>query len=195
MESAFAPRILLRSSGLQANIIPLQRPHSRPRSNPLTGIGPVFREISMRKLSRATLVAAVLALSFGSVTGMNTAMAQSAKPVTTASGLQTIDTVVGTGASPRPNQTAVVHYTGWLYANGTKGKKFDSSVDRNEPFDFPVGAGRVIKGWDEGVAGMKVGGKRTLIVPPNLGYGASGAGGVIPPNATLMFDVELISLK
>jgi peptidylprolyl isomerase len=173
----------------------LQTPQSRARSGARTGIGPVFREISMRKLSRATLVAAVLALSFGSVTGMNTAMAQSAKPVTTASGLQTIDTVVGTGASPRPNQTAVVHYTGWLYTNGTKGKKFDSSVDRNEPFDFPVGAGRVIKGWDEGVAGMKVGGKRTLIVPPNLGYGASGAGGVIPPNATLMFDVELISLK
>jgi peptidylprolyl isomerase len=122
-------------------------------------------------------------------------MAQGAKPVTTASGLQTIDTVVGTGASPRANQTAVVHYTGWLYANGTKGKQFDSSKDSGRPFEFPVGAGRVIKGWDEGVASMKVGGKRTLIVPPNLGYGASGAGGVIPPNATLMFDVELISLK
>jgi len=124
------------------------------------------------------------------------AMSQSAaKPVTTSSGLQIIDTKVGTGASPRPNQTAVVHYTGWLYTNGAKGQKFDSSVDRGEPFEFPVGQGRVIKGWDEGVATMKIGGKRTLIVPPGLGYGARGAGGAIPPNATLMFDVELLGVK
>ena len=123
-------------------------------------------------------------------------MSQSAtSPVTTSSGLQYIDTKPGTGAQPKQNQTAVVHYTGWLYENGVKGRKFDSSVDRNDPFEFPVGAGRVIKGWDEGVAGMKVGGKRTLIVPPQLGYGARGAGGVIPPNATLMFDVELLGLK
>lgn len=121
--------------------------------------------------------------------------AQSAKPVTTASGLQYIDTKPGTGAQPRQNQTVVVHYTGWLYVNGAKGKKFDSSVDRGEPFEFPVGAGRVIRGWDEGVGSMKVGGKRTLIIPPQLGYGANGAGGVIPPNATLMFDVELLGLK
>jgi len=127
---------------------------------------------------------------------MDESAAQSAaKPVTTASGLQYIDTKPGTGAQPRPNQTVVVHYTGWLYANGAKGKKFDSSVDRNEPFEFPVGAGRVIRGWDEGVGLMKVGGKRTLIIPPALGYGASGAGGVIPPNATLMFDVELLGVK
>jgi peptidylprolyl isomerase len=124
------------------------------------------------------------------------AMTQSAaKPVTTSSGLQIIDTKVGTGASPRPNQTAVVHYTGWLYTSGAKGQKFDSSVDRGEPFEFPVGQGRVIKGWDEGVASMKIGGKRTLIVPPALGYGARGAGGAIPPNATLMFDVELLGVK
>ena len=119
---------------------------------------------------------------------------QTSRPMTTASGLQTIDTKEGTGPSPA-GKTAVVHYTGWLYENGQKGKKFDSSVDRGQPFEFPVGQGRVIKGWDEGIATMKVGGKRTLIVPPALGYGARGAGGVIPPNATLMFDVELLGVK
>jgi len=98
-------------------------------------------------------------------------------------------------ASPRTGQTVTVHYTGWLYENGVKGKKFDSSVDRGEPFEFPIGQQRVIAGWDEGVATMKVGGKRTLIIPPQLGYGARGAGGVIPPNATLMFDVELLAVK
>ncbi len=115
--------------------------------------------------------------------------------MTTASGLQIIDTMAGTGASPKPGQTCVMHYTGWLYEDGKKGKKFDSSVDRNEPFEFPIGQHRVIAGWDEGVATMKVGGKRTLIIPPALGYGARGAGGVIPPNATLMFDVELLAVK
>jgi peptidylprolyl isomerase len=124
------------------------------------------------------------------------AKAQTAgKPMTTASGLQIIDSTVGTGASPKPGQTCVMHYTGWLYENGVKGKKFDSSVDRNEPFEFPIGQKRVIAGWDEGVATMHVGGKRTLIIPPALGYGARGAGGVIPPNATLMFDVELLAVK
>ena len=126
----------------------------------------------------------------------NACHAQSAaKPVTTSTGLQIIDTKPGTGASPRPARPCVVHYTGWLYENGEKGKKFDSSVDRNEPFEFPIGQGRVIKGWDEGVASMKIGGKRTLIIPPALGYGARGAGGAIPPNATLMFDVELLGVK
>ena len=115
--------------------------------------------------------------------------------MTTASGLQIIDSTVGTGASPKPGQTCVMHYTGWLYENGVKGKKFDSSVDRNEPFEFPIGQHRVIAGWDEGVATMKVGGKRTLISPPALGYGARGAGGVIPPNATLIFEVELLDVK
>jgi peptidylprolyl isomerase len=144
----------------------------------------------------ATLAALILTASMAPMVSDDSASAQSAaKAVTTASGLQMIDTKVGTGASPRANQTAVVHYTGWLYENGVKGKKFDSSVDRNEPFEFPVGAGRVIRGWDEGVATMKIGGKRTLIVPPQLGYGARGAGGAIPPNATLIFDVELLGVK
>ena len=129
------------------------------------------------------------------VSPLTPAHAQQGKRMTTADGLTIIDVKEGTGPSPKRGQTVEVHYTGWLYENGHKGKKFDSSVDRNEPFDFPVGAGRVIKGWDEGVISMKVGGKRTLIIPPALGYGARGAGGVIPPNATLMFDVELLGVK
>ena len=115
--------------------------------------------------------------------------------VTTASGLKMTDTQIGSGDSPKTGQICVMHYTGWLYANGAKGQKFDSSLDRGRPFEFPIGTGRVIKGWDEGVASMKVGGKRTLIIPPELGYGARGAGGVIPPNATLIFDVELLGVK
>jgi peptidylprolyl isomerase len=119
-----------------------------------------------------------------------------AQPVmTTPSGMKIIDIKVGTGPMPRPGQTCVMNYTGWLYENGAKGKKFDSSLDRNEPFEFKIGAHQVIAGWDEGVATMKVGGKRTLIIPPELGYGARGAGGVIPPNATLIFDVELLAVK
>ena len=115
--------------------------------------------------------------------------------MTTASGLTITDTKIGEGATPHTGQTCVMHYTGWLYENGAKGKKFDSSVDRGEPFEFTIGVGQVIKGWDEGVATMKIGGKRTLIIPPALGYGARGAGGVIPPNATLIFDVELLEVK
>jgi len=115
--------------------------------------------------------------------------------MTTPSGLKITDSKVGTGATPKAGQICVMHYTGWLYEGGTKGKKFDSSVDRGQPFEFPLGQRRVIGGWDEGVATMKVGGKRTLIIPPELGYGARGAGGVIPPNATLIFDVELLDVK
>ena len=109
-------------------------------------------------------------------------------------GLQTIDTQPGTGAEARKGQTVTVHYTGWLYQNGQQGAKFDSSRDRNDPFRFALGAGMVIRGWDEGVAGMKVGGMRTLIIPPELGYGARGAGGVIPPGATLKFNVQLLAV-
>jgi FKBP-type peptidyl-prolyl cis-trans isomerase FkpA len=112
--------------------------------------------------------------------------------ITTPSGLQYDDTTVGGGAEAKPGQHVHVHYTGWLFNNGQQGAKFDSSVDRNDPFSFTLGDGMVIKGWDEGVAGMKIGGKRTLIIPPQLGYGARGAGGVIPPNATLKFEVELL---
>ncbi len=113
----------------------------------------------------------------------------------TASGLQYEDTQAGTGASPQRGQTCVMHYTGWLWENGAKGKKFDSSVDRGSPFEFPLGMGRVIKGWDEGVASMKVGGKRTLLIPPALGYGDRGAGGVIPGGATLLFEVDLLGIR
>ena len=112
----------------------------------------------------------------------------------TASGLSFEDTQVGTGASPERGQTCKMHYTGWLWVDGAKGAKFDSSLDRGRPFEFPLGMGRVIKGWDEGVASMKVGGKRTLLLPPALGYGERGAAGVIPPGATLLFEVELLGV-
>jgi FKBP-type peptidyl-prolyl cis-trans isomerase len=104
----------------------------------------------------------------------------------------------GTGPAIKTGQTAVVHYTGWLYVEDApdhKGTKFDSSLDRNDPFSFPVGGGQVIQGWDQGVAGMQVGGQRRLVIPAELGYGSRGAGGVIPPNATLLFDVELLSIR
>ncbi|AYO82650.1 MULTISPECIES: FKBP-type peptidyl-prolyl cis-trans isomerase [Methylobacterium] len=121
--------------------------------------------------------------------------AANAEIVTLPSGLKYQDEVVGTGPEPKAGQQVTVQYTGWLDEGGKKGKKFDSSRDRNQPFSFPLGAGQVIKGWDLGVATMKTGGKRTLIIPPELGYGARGAGGVIPPNATLIFDVELLGAK
>ena len=147
----------------------------------------------MSSLSRRSVLAASFA-AIGSCVMYGSAEAQ--VPVKTPSGLTIIDTKVGTGASPRAGQICVMHYTGWLYENGAKGKKFDSSVDRGQPFEFPLGQGRVIKGWDEGVASMKVGGTRTLIIPASLGYGASGAGGgLIPPNATLIFNVQLLGVK
>ena len=147
-----------------------------------------FQRMITRAPSALALMAAVLFAIAGSAVAAG-------KKVTTASGLQIIDTVEGTGAQPKRGQICVMHYTGWLYVNGKKGKKFDSSVDRGRPFEFPIGVGRVIAGWDEGVATMKVGGKRTLIIPSELGYGSRGAGGVIPPNATLVFDVELLAVR
>ena len=139
--------------------------------------------------------AAVATVSPLTLTPLAARAAGAATMTTTASGLQFTDATVGTGASPVNGQTCVMHYTGWLYNEGVKGKKFDSSVDRGQPFEFKIGQGQVIGGWDEGVASMKVGGTRTLIIPPALGYGARGAGGVIPANATLMFDVELLGVK
>jgi peptidylprolyl isomerase len=115
--------------------------------------------------------------------------------IETNSGLKYEDTMVGTGTSPSRGQTCVMHYTGWLWQNDAKGNKFDSSVDRGRPFSFQIGVGMVIKGWDEGVSTMQIGGKRTLLIPAELGYGARGAGGVIPPNATLLFEVELLEVK
>lgn len=142
-------------------------------------------------LSRRAFAAATVFL------GLAAAMPVAAQQeVTTPSGLKYIDVKVGNGETARAGQNAVVHYTGWLYIAGEKGRQFDSSRTRGQPFTFPLGGGRVIKGWDEGVVGMKTGGQRTLIIPPGLGYGAQGAGGgVIPPNATLIFDVELLELK
>jgi peptidylprolyl isomerase len=150
-----------------------------------------------RANARAALALAAALAGVFAVSAAAPATAQTVgKAITTPSGLQSIDTKIGAGASPQPGQICVMHYTGWLYQDGAKGKKFDSSLDRGKPFEFTIGKQQVIQGWDEGVATMKVGGKRTLIIPPQLGYGARGAGGgVIPPNATLIFDVELLGVK
>jgi FKBP-type peptidyl-prolyl cis-trans isomerase len=141
------------------------------------------------------LLAAMLALALVLLAGCGASPATSAgsggTQVSLPNGLTYTDDQVGTGAEAQTGKTAVVHYTGWLL----DGTKFDSSRDRGQPFSFPLGRGQVIKGWDEGVVGMKVGGKRTLVIPPDLGYGAHGAGGVIPPNATLKFEVELVDVR
>jgi peptidylprolyl isomerase len=142
------------------------------------------------------LVCAVLALAIvTTVTPSERSIAATNQVVEMPNGLKYTDTKTGDGATATAGSKVSVHYTGWLYNNDTKGAKFDSSVDRGQPFQFTLGAHQVIAGWDEGVAGMKVGGKRTLVIPPELGYGARGAGGVIPPNATLMFDVELLGVQ
>ena len=149
--------------------------------------------MKMIKFAKSALMAMAL---LASCIHVSSAFAQTqGNRVTTASGLQIKDITVGTGASPRAGQTCIMHYTGWLYVDGKKDKKFDSSVDRGQPFEFPIGQRRVIAGWDEGVASMKIGGKRELIIPPALGYGERGAGGVIQPNATLIFEVELLGVK
>jgi FKBP-type peptidyl-prolyl cis-trans isomerase len=156
------------------------------------GLGLVSRGLVTHLHAVAVVMVLVLTPTIGwggamtaGETGSNTS------EIITPSGLRYIDRTIGTGDVAVVGKTTTVHYTGWL----ENGKKFDSSVDRGQPFSFPLGAGRVIKGWDEGVAGMKVGGKRTLTIPANLGYGARGAGGVIPPNATLIFDVELLGVR
>ena len=138
--------------------------------------------------NRVSVVYLVIFCMFG---GGLVAQAGEQKPVTTDSGLQYIDLKVGDGREAQVGETAIVHYTGWL----KDGTKFDSSVDRNQPFSFRLGAGRVIKGWDEGVVGMKICSKRQLLIPPHLGYGSRGAGRIIPPNANLTFDVELLDLR
>jgi peptidylprolyl isomerase len=145
------------------------------------------------KISRRLLLGA-----FAAMTAIDPADAQApdlATATKTRSGLGILDIREGSGAVPSAGQMARVHYTGWLLEDGKRGRKFDSSVDRGQPFEFPLGQGRVIRGWDEGVATMKIGGQRTLVIPPELGYGARGAGNVIPPNATLVFDVELLGAR
>jgi peptidylprolyl isomerase len=146
----------------------------------------------MRMFSK-TLAAALVAAA--ATVALAPAVGHAQETTLTASGLKFTDVKVGSGAEAKPGKTVSVHYTGWLYNGGTKGKKFDSSRDRGEPFEFSLGGGQVIQGWDEGVAGMKVGGKRTLVIPPNLGYGQRGAGSAIPGGATLLFDVELVGVK
>ncbi len=148
-------------------------------------------------MNRLTLLPLALLLSAGIFT---TACSEQASTMEKSNVTELIktDTKLGAGAEAVAGHDVTVHYTGWLYdekAADHKGRKFDSSRDRNDPFVFPLGAGHVIKGWDQGVAGMKVGGQRTLTIPPQLGYGARGAGGVIPPNATLVFDVELLGVR
>jgi peptidylprolyl isomerase len=152
---------------------------------------------NVEKLIILLLLAAAIAIPACSQKEKNTMNSAQKSPaaatdkyIKTASGLSYLDITPGTGPSPSPGKQVKVHYTGWL-ENGTK---FDSSVDRGQPFVFPIGIGQVISGWDEGVMSMKVGGKRKLIIPPQLGYGANGAGGVIPPNATLIFEVELLDV-
>ncbi|MGO8952361.1 MAG: FKBP-type peptidyl-prolyl cis-trans isomerase [Rhodomicrobium sp.] len=142
----------------------------------------------------ALAVAIASAGCSGGLLGSGTAQVD-ANAVTPVSSLQITDIKVGTGLTPKPGQICVVHYTGWIYENGAKGKKFDSSVDRKKPFSFVLGEHQVIDGWERGVSTMKAGGKRTLIIPSSLGYGATGNGAAIPPNATLIFEVELLDVK
>jgi len=157
---------------------------------------PLFKNVCA---SLAVAASAALLSAFAVPSAAQTPITQgNSKLDATPNDLQKIEVKQGTGTEATSGKAVVVHYTGWLYDTtkpNSHGAKFDSSRDRNEPFGFVLGAGRVIKGWDDGVAGMKVGGQRTLVIPPQMGYGARGAGGVIPPNATLIFDVELLEVK
>ena len=153
---------------------------------------PAFTHGSPRILFAFAIAAAVA----GCTGTSDTSTAQMATNASTpAAGLQITDTKIGTGFTPKPGQTCIVHYTGWIYENGAKGKKFDSSVDRKTPFSFVLGEHKVIDGWERGVSTMKVGGKRTLIIPPSLAYGSAGGGAAIPPNATLLFEIELLDVR
>ena len=154
----------------------------------------------MRAFTRASplmafAVVTALAGACATLTPTTAAAQAVGKTMTTPSGLQITDSTIGTGATPKPGQICVMHYTGWLYQDGAKGKKFDSSVDRKKPFAFVLADHKVIEGWERGVSTMKVGGKRTLIIPPALAYGQGGGGAAIPPNATLIFEVELLDVK
>ena len=149
-------------------------------------------------MKRDLLYVFLISVIVGLLSGASLAGAEKVKPIETSSGLQYLDLVKGPGREAHVGDTVFVHYTGWLYApetEGGRGNKFDSSVDRGTPFQFPLDAGRVIAGWDEGVLGMLIGEKRELIIPPDLGYGSRGAGNVIPPDATLLFEVELLAVE
>jgi FKBP-type peptidyl-prolyl cis-trans isomerase len=182
----------------------MQSPRAELRS--LAALGFVALVMSPHVfLSRSLALASAVAAVFIAPSGISLTLAADTAPNAPQSKLdakvtqlQITDTTVGSGAEAVSGKTVVVHYTGWLYEPGAserKGRKFDSSVDRGQPFTFPLGAGKVIAGWDEGVAGMRVGGKRTLVIPPDKAYGSRGAGGVIPPDATLLFDVELLGVR
>ncbi|HEY2969152.1 MAG TPA: FKBP-type peptidyl-prolyl cis-trans isomerase [Casimicrobiaceae bacterium] len=154
-----------------------------------------------RRLALASVAAVMLLASSGSTLAQTpgaTPTPSESKMDAKITQLQKTDTLVGTGAEAVSGKVAVVHYTGWLYEPSSvdkRGPKFDSSLDRRSPFSFPLGGGRVIRGWDEGVAGMRVGGRRTLVIPPEMAYGDRGAGGVIPPGATLIFEIELVAVR
>jgi len=149
----------------------------------------------MKMLMRWVVAVGCFTIVPGAVCAQGQGQGEPSKVVKTPSGLQYQDVVVGKGQGPTRGATCSMHYTGWLWENGKKGKKFDSSLDTGKPFDFAIGQGQVIAGWDEGVMSMKPGGKRMLLIPPALGYGEAGAGGVIPPNATLLFEVELLRVR
>jgi FKBP-type peptidyl-prolyl cis-trans isomerase FkpA len=173
-------------------------PHARGGSTPVTTTAARSAAVAAFALAAIAGTAAAQTTSGPAVATTDPSATLSSKIGANVTQLQKLDVKQGTGAEALAGKAVIVHYTGWLYNPAVPdghGKKFDSSVDRKVPFGFILGEGKVIKGWDEGVAGMKVGGKRTLVIPPNMAYGERGAGGIIPPNATLVFDVELVDIK